>query len=250
MMVMTSVSVMASNSAFGSSRHAAENRKKRRVSAGYTGCQSPGNRVIPSRAARSLRHFLCRVWSLDAMDSFELNKIMGAILGTCLGLLSLNIAANAIFHPVKPAKPGYAIAVPEKPAAGGDQKGAPQDPPIEQLLASADLARGETSHNKCISCHTFDKGGRNLVGPNLYGVIGREKGSEAGFNYSAAFKKVMKGPWTIQEISDFIKNPKLMVPGTSMTYAGIPRASERADLILFHNSKSDKPQNLKAAQAK
>jgi cytochrome c len=185
------------------------------------------------------------------MDSFELNKIMGAILGTCLGLLSLNIAANAIFHPVKPAKPGYEIVVPEKPA-GGDQKGAPaqQDPPVEQLLASADLARGETSHNKCISCHTFDKDGRNLVGPNLYGVIGREKGSVQGFNYSGAFKKFAKGAWTTQELSDFIKNPKLMVPGTSMTYAGIPRASERADLILFLNSKSDKPQNLKAAQAK
>jgi cytochrome c len=185
------------------------------------------------------------------MDSFELNKIMGAILGTCLGLLSLNIAANAIFHPVKPAKPGYEIAVPETPAAG-DQKGAPaqQDPPIAELLASADLARGETSHNKCVSCHTFDKGGRNLVGPNLYGVVGREKGSAPGFNYSAAFKKTMQGAWTAQEISDFVKNPKLMVPGTSMTFAGIPRASERADLILFLNSKSDKPQNLKAAQAK
>ena len=185
------------------------------------------------------------------MDSFELNKIMGAILGTCLGLLSLNIAANAIFHPVKPEKPGYAIVVPEKPQ-GGDQKGAPapQDPPVEELLAKADLARGETSHNKCISCHTFDKGGRNLVGPNLYGVVGREKGTEAGFNYSAAFKKAMKGPWTPQEIYEFVKNPKLMVPGTSMTFAGIPRASERADLILFLNSKSDKPQNLKAAQSK
>ncbi len=185
------------------------------------------------------------------MDSFELNKIMGAILGTCLGLLSLNIAANAIFHPVKPAKPGYEIAVIEKPA-GGDQKGAPaqQDPPIAELLAKADVARGQVSHNKCIACHTFDKGGRNLVGPNLYGVIGREKGSVAGFNYSAAFKKMMKGAWTPQEISDFVKNPKAMAPGTSMTFAGINRASERADLIAFLNSKSDNPQNLtKAAQA-
>jgi cytochrome c len=184
------------------------------------------------------------------MDSFEVNKIMGAILGTCLGLLSLNIAANAIFHPAAPAKPGYEIAVPEKPAPG--EKGAPaqQDPPIEQLLASADVARGEVSHNKCVACHTVDKGGRNLVGPNLYGVIGREKGSVPGFNYSAGFRKSMKGPWTAQEISDFVKNPKTMVPGTSMTFAGINRAGERADLILFLNSKSDNPKALsKAAQA-
>ena len=186
------------------------------------------------------------------MDSFELNKIMGAILGTCLGLLSLNIAANAIFHPATPAKPGYEIAVPEAPA-GGDQKGAPapQDPPVVELLASADVKRGEVSHNKCIACHTFDKGGRNLVGPNLYGVIGRQKGTEAGFNYSAAFKKAASGVWTPQDIYQFVKNPKAYIPGTSMTFPGIPRANERADLILFLNSKSDNPQNLtKAAEAK
>jgi cytochrome c len=184
------------------------------------------------------------------MDSFELNKIMGAILGTCLGLLSVNIAANAIFSPAPPAKPGYVIEVPETP--GGEQKGAPapQDPPIAELLAKADVAKGEAVHQKCISCHTFDKGGKSLVGPNLFGVIGREKASVQGFNYSAAMKKAAgKGPWTAQEISDFVKNPKAFMPGTNMTFAGINRASDRADLILFLNSKSDNPQNLKAAEA-
>jgi cytochrome c len=183
------------------------------------------------------------------MDSFELNKIMGAILGCCLALLSLNIAANAIFSPARPAKPGYEIEVPEK--GKGDQKGAPaqQDPPVEQLLASADVGRGPKSANKCASCHTFDKGGRNLVGPHLYGVIGREKASVQGFNYSAAFRK-LKGAWTVQEIYEYIKHPRTTVPGTNMTFAGIPRASERADLIAFLNSKSDSPKDLtKAAQA-
>lgn len=185
------------------------------------------------------------------MNSFELNKIMGAVLGTCLGLLTLNIAANAIFSPTQPARPGYEIAAVEPHGAGGEQKAPPaqQEPPIEQLLASADVSRGQASANKCVACHTFDKGGRNLVGPNLYGVIGRDKGSVGGFNYSAALKK-LKGPWTLQELSDFIKNPKGVAPGTNMTFAGISRASERADLITFLNSKSDNPQNLtKAAQA-
>jgi cytochrome c len=201
---------------------------------------------IPRRTV--VAAFPCGVWSLGAMND-TMNKVLGAFLGTCLGLLSLNIAANALFHPTKPAKPGYNITVEDQPAR--DQKGAPaqQDPPIAELLAKADVARGEVSHNKCIACHTFDKGGRNLVGPNLYGVIGREKGTEKGFNYSAAFKKFAKGPWTAQEISDFVKNPKAMVPGTIMSFPGIPRASERADLLLFLNSKSDSPQNLKAAQA-
>ena len=179
-----------------------------------------------------------------------MNKVLGAFLGTCLGLLSLNIAAGAIFYPAKPAKPGYAIVVPEKPAPGQKDAPAQQDPPIAELLAKADLARGEVSHNKCIACHTFDKGGRNTVGPNLYGVIGREKGSVPGFNYSAGFKKAMKGTWTPQEISDFVKNPKAMAPGTTMSFPGINRAGERADLIAYLNTKSDNPQNLtKAAQA-
>jgi cytochrome c len=222
--------------------------------AGYTGCQSPGNRVIPSAAAHSLRHLPCRVWSLGAMDSFELNKIMGAILGTCLGILSLNIAANAVFHPEMPKQPGFKIEVPETPK-GGEQK-APAEPeqPIEQLLASAEPGRGKSVASQCQACHTFEKGGKNLVGPNLYGVVGRQKGSAPGFNYSPAFKKMVAsgdGKWTPHDINEFIKSPKAMVPGTTMTFGGISKANQRADLITYLNTLSDNPQPLgKAAQAK
>jgi cytochrome c len=185
------------------------------------------------------------------MDSFELNKILGAILGTCLFLVALHIAAGAVFTPEKPAKPGYEIAVPEHPESGAQPGGAPQadEPPVEVVLAKADPGRGEKSAQKCAACHTFDKGGRNLVGPNLWGVIGRPKASIPGFNYSAALK-AMGGNWTVEEIYHFIANPKAMIPGTAMTFAGIPRPTERADIISFLNTKSDNPAPLpKAAEA-
>jgi cytochrome c len=182
------------------------------------------------------------------MNSFELNKIMGAILGTCLMLVALNITAGAVFTPAKPAKPGYAIAVPEKPK--GDQKGAPaqQDPPVEQVLAKADVARGQQAAQKCLTCHTFDKGGRPLVGPNLWGVIGRPKASVTGFNYTPGMKK-MSGNWTVQDLYEFLANPRAMAQGTAMTL-NVSRATERADIIAYLNSQSDNPQPLpKAAEA-
>ncbi|HEY1361595.1 MAG TPA: cytochrome c family protein [Xanthobacteraceae bacterium] len=184
------------------------------------------------------------------MNSFELNKVLGAILGTCLGVLAINIAAGAIFAPTKPAKPGYEIAVPEH--KGGEAKPAGEQEkqvPIEQLLANADVGRGESAAKKCAACHTFNKGGRPLVGPNLWGVVGRPKASESGFNYSAAIK-AKGGNWTIDEINKFITNPRADIPGTNMTFAGVPRASERADIIAYLNSLSDNPAPLpKAAEA-
>jgi cytochrome c len=182
------------------------------------------------------------------MDSFELNKILGAILGTCLVVLSLNIAAGAIFTPQKPAKPGYEIAVPEQ--ATETAKTAPEPAePIEKLLASATPERGQAAAKKCVACHTFEKGGPNRVGPNLWGIVGRDKASVQGFNYSAAMKK-MTGKWTIDELNHYLTNPKAMVPGTNMNFAGIPRGSERADLITYLNTLSDNPAPLpKAAEA-
>jgi cytochrome c len=183
------------------------------------------------------------------MNSFEMNKILGAILGTCLGLLSINIAAGAIFAPVKPAKPGYDIVVPEqKPGGGAAPAEQEKQEPIEQLLANADVARGENAAKKCAACHTFNKGGRPMVGPNLWGVIGRARASEAGFNYSAAMK-AKGGTWTIDDLSPFLANPRGTVPGTNMTFAGINRGTERADLIAYLNTLSDNPAPLpKAAQ--
>lgn len=183
------------------------------------------------------------------MDSFEINKILGALLFTCLVTLSLNIAAGAIFTPAKPAKPGYEIAVPEQAGPGAQDAAKEPDQPVATLLASADPKRGETSSKKCLACHTFNKGEPNKVGPNLWGVINRPKASVAGFNYSAAMKS-KGGNWNIDELYQYLANPKAMVPGTTMNFPGVPRATERADLIAFLNAHSDSPQDLtKAADA-
>ena len=133
------------------------------------------------------------------MNSFELNKILGAILGTCLFLLALNITAGAVFSPRKPAKPGYEIALVEQPAGGAGAAAPAADEPIEKRLANATPERGETAAKKCQACHTFNKGEPNRVGPNLYGVVGRDRASVQGFNFSAAMK-AKGGKWTPEEL--------------------------------------------------
>jgi cytochrome c len=182
------------------------------------------------------------------MDSYEINKILGALLFTCLCLLSLNIAAEAVFHPAKPAKPGFEVVVQAAPSAGGGAAAVAEEP-IEKLFASATAEKGEAAAKKCAACHTYGKGEPNRVGPNLYGVVGRERASHAGFNYSAGMK-AKPGKWTVEDLNAFLANPKAFIPGTSMSFAGVPRGSERADLITFLNSKSDSPAALpKAAEA-
>ena len=183
------------------------------------------------------------------MNSFELNKILGAILATCLFVLSLNIGASAIFAPEKPAKPGYAIAVKE---SGDGAAPAAKEPsqPIEVLLASASVERGAAAAKQCASCHTFEKGGPNRVGPNLYDIVGHERGTgRGGFNFSAAMK-AKGGTWTFEELDKFLANPRGYIPGTNMTFAGMTRDQQRADVINYLRTQSDNPVPLpKVAEA-
>jgi len=182
------------------------------------------------------------------MNSFELNKVLGAILGTCLIMLALNISAGAIFAPEKPSKPGFNIAVKEQ--AEGEKGGAAKEPeqPIEALLAKASVEKGQTTAKQCQACHTFEKGGPNRVGPNLWNIVNRARASEAGFNYSAGMKS-KGGNWSFDELNKFLVNPRGYVPGTAMTFAGLSRPEQRADVIDYLHTLADSPVALpKAAE--
>ncbi|WP_046862252.1 c-type cytochrome [Microvirga massiliensis] len=181
------------------------------------------------------------------MDNLETNKFAGALFGTLLFVVAMNVIASGLFAPKKPAVPGYDLPAPAEGAEAASSAPAAPAEPLPVLLAKADSAKGQTAAKKCASCHSFEKGGPNKVGPDLYGVVGRPVASHEGFNYSAALK-AKGGNWTYEDLDAFITSPKKAVPGTAMAFAGIGQAQERADLLAYLRTLSDNPEPLPAAQ--
>jgi cytochrome c len=178
--------------------------------------------------------------------NIETNKIAGAVFGSLLFVVGVNVIAGGLFAPHKPAVPGYDLPAPEEAAAGGGAAPAEPEQPLPVLLASADPAKGQSSAKKCAACHTFEKGGPNKVGPNLYGVIGRPVASHAGFNYSAALKG-KGGEWSFEQVDQFVHSPKGYAPGTTMgSFPGVPSGNERADILAYLRTLSDSPAPLPA----
>ncbi|MEO5324912.1 cytochrome c family protein [Mesorhizobium sp. CC13] len=187
------------------------------------------------------------------MDSFEFNKVLGALLGTAFVAFSISIVSDSIFASPVPEKPGFAIEAAEEGGAGeGGGEAAPAETPIAQLLAAANAEAGAAVFKKCAACHTADNGGPNKVGPNLWNIVNRPIASHEGFAYSGPMKEFSQGGsvvWDFEHLSNFITSPKGLVKGTAMGFAGIKKPDERANLIAYLRTLSDSPAPLPEAGA-
>jgi cytochrome c len=176
------------------------------------------------------------------MDHLLVNKVFGAV--TAAGMLALvcGLIAEALVEPHELEEPAYAIAGGE---AGETQEAAAEAPAetedLPTLLAAADPAAGEKVAKKCASCHSFDNGGPNKVGPNLWGVVGRNMGTHEGFNYSSAMAGRSGDTWTYENLNHFLTRPRDFVEGTKMTFAGIRSPEDRANLLAYLRTLSDSP---------
>jgi cytochrome c len=172
------------------------------------------------------------------MDSFELNKIAAAVLFSLLLVLGVKNAAEIIYetHEANPKS----FVVEGVAAEGETAEAAPAEAavPLPVLLAKADVAAGEKQSKKCAACHNLQEGAGAKIGPDLYGVVGRKVASAPGFAYSAAMKgHAAKAPvWTFDELFHFIENPRGYIDGTAMSFAGIKKPEQRADLLAYLNT--------------
>ncbi|KZD08259.1 c-type cytochrome [Oceanibaculum pacificum] len=178
------------------------------------------------------------------MSTFELNKIAAGILLGALLFMVTGTVGHMLVSPKQLQENAYKVDVPEEETATA---AAPQEvkwpEPIAPLLASADAKAGEGLVKRCAACHSFDKGGPNKVGPNLYSIVNASKAHLDGFAYSPALAEA-EGDWNYESLSKFIYSPKDYVPGTKMNFAGLKKDEDRANLIAYLRSLADSPAPL------
>jgi cytochrome c len=179
------------------------------------------------------------------MDSMEVNKAVAAVLVAGIAFFVTGLIGDNLIYQTEPAKPPISIQGVQPAASTGGAPQPAQLPPIAPLLASANIQQGQQFVSTvCAACHSFNKGGKPIVGPNLYGILGAPHDHEAGFDYSPALEKFKGQPWTYDALNHWLDNPSQYAPGTRMTFAGIPQAQLRADVIDYLHTLSDHPEPL------
>ena len=176
------------------------------------------------------------------MDSFELNKIIAAVLMVALIVIGIGKLSDVIFHVEKPKTPGYAVdveqAVVTKAQASSETTMEKID--MAALMALGDLATGEKVFKKCAACHSIVKGGKNNIGPALYNVVGRKVGVVSDYKYSKALSGYDK-EWSFEELNGYLIKPAKWIKGTKMAFAGLRKEKDRASVILYLNENGDNP---------
>ena len=176
------------------------------------------------------------------MDSFELNKIIAAVLMVALLIIGIGKLSDVIFHVEKPKTPGYTVDVKEAIVAKTQKSSetAIEKIDIAALMALGDLATGEKVFKKCAACHSIVKGGKNNIGPALYNVVNRQVGAVSDYKYSKALSEYGKN-WTFEELNGYLIRPAKWIKGTKMAFAGLRKEKDRASVILYLNQNSDNP---------
>lgn len=178
------------------------------------------------------------------------NAVMAALLSGALIIMGIMTLGDTLFpshdggHGGEHAALAYTIEVASAEGAAEEAE-VEQGPTLAELLVNASAEKGARQFAKCKSCHNVDKGGRNGTGPNLYGILGRSVASAEGFRYSAALSE-HGGTWDFAQMDAWLTSPKVAIPGNNMSFAGINKADQRADLIAYLNSNSDTPLALPA----
>ena len=177
------------------------------------------------------------------MDSFEINKIVAAVLMVALIVIGIGKLSDVIFHVEQPDKPGYSVEVESSAVSTSTTTKDEEKIDISALLAMGDIAHGEKVFKKCAACHSIIKGGKNAIGPALYNVVGRKIGGIEDYKYSKALVAYDKN-WTFEELNGYLIKPQAWIKGTKMAFAGLRKEKDRASVILYMNSKGNNPKPL------
>ena len=174
------------------------------------------------------------------MDSFEINKIIAAVLLVALLVIGIGKLSDVIFYVEKPKTPGYKVEIEQTISTATAEVAKEEKVDIAALMALGDITSGEKIFKKCAACHSINKGGPNNIGPALYNVVGRKIGEIDGYKYSKAFIEYGK-EWNFEELNGFLLKPSKWIKGTKMAYAGLRKEKDRASVIKYLNQNSDNP---------